>query len=115
MKLLIQLGVVSRYTAQTDEIVRDLLKTLEGATDEARTALVQHDLPGVIEAMHPSRPPELPERARRALMEDFVAYGAAMQLREASEELIRQRDKVCATAVLAFQCSISFCICRPRV
>lgn len=74
--------------------MRDLLTKMENATDDARTALVQHDLPAVLEAMNPSKPPELPEKVRRVLQEDFVACGPAVQLREASSELVTQRERV---------------------
>lgn len=101
-----------RYTAETDEIVRDLLKKLESATDDARTALVQHDLPAVLEAMNPSKPPELPEKVRGALLEDFVASGPAMHLRDASSELLRQREKVWSHAEQSCFYQACSCVCN---
>jgi hypothetical protein len=78
-----------------EETVRSLLAKLEGATDDARIALVQHNLPDILDAMIPGRTLDFPEKGKVALMDDFVTQGPAVLIHGALSNLTALKDQVC--------------------
>ena len=74
--------------------MRELLAKLEGATDDARVALVTHGLPSILDSLSPGKRGELPEKAQAALAEDFVARGPGVQLQSALANLSGLKDEV---------------------
>ena len=83
-----------RYTSQMEDVVRAFMVKLEAATDDTRTALATHGLPGVLDAMNPGHRAELPEVAKVALADDFVQRGLAGQLPSMTDTLRALREQV---------------------
>jgi hypothetical protein len=93
-----------------EEVVRDLLTKLEGATDDARVALVTHGLPTILDSLTPGKRGELPEKAQAALAEDFVARGPGIQLQTALANLTGLKEEVCMCSTVASCFTLSaFC------
>jgi hypothetical protein len=82
-----------------EEVVRDLLSKLEGATDDARIALVKHGLPSILDSLSPGKRGELPEKAQAALAEEFVAQGPGMQLQTALANLTGLKEQVMSRSI----------------
>lgn len=77
-----------------EEVVRDLLSKLEGATDDARMCLVTHGLPTILDSLTPGKRGELPEKAQAALAEEFVARGPGIQLQTSLANLTGLKEEV---------------------
>jgi hypothetical protein len=103
-----------------EDMVRDLLAKLETATDDARTALVTHGLPGLLDSLSPGKQPELPEKAQAALAEEFVSRGPGVQLQGAHSTLAALKEEVrsralphaCSAYVRAARRGVSGGACR---
>lgn len=94
--------------------MRDLLAKLEGATDDARMALVTHGLPSILDSLSPGKRGELPEKAQAALAEEFVARGPGVQLQTALANLTALKDEVRERSSVGCLCLLQPTSCSPK-
>ncbi|KAF8060549.1 BRO1 [Scenedesmus sp. PABB004] len=84
---------LSKYTDMVDGVGRELLGKLAGATDAARLALKQAELPDLLEALDGSAAASVPEGLLRD-MEEVSSIGGTQHLREILQEMGELRRHV---------------------
>ena len=74
---------LSRYSELVDDLIRQEMGKLEGATDEARVKLKEWELPDLLDAIDSNQASALPEGLRREL-EEVQRTGGVTYLKEVS-------------------------------